>query len=66
MQELKEYSTQSNKNFDRVRTFGWLLMYEEETVNLDIEQAENDDVADMLVNTGKIFKPSRRDVIAYS
>lgn len=66
LQELKEYSTESNKNFDRVRTFGWLLMYEEETLNLEVVDEEEDEFEDMLSNTHKIYKPTRREINTYS
>lgn len=31
LKELRAYTKDNNKNFDRVRTFEWLLLYEEET-----------------------------------
>lgn len=52
--EAREYSTDSNKNFDRMRTQGWLLLYEEETINNPVEDVVDQEAADFLVNTKRI------------
>ena len=59
LQELKEYTSLTNKNFDRVRTLGWLLLFEEEVINLDVKHEEDEDLQNMLVNTGKFYKRKR-------
>jgi hypothetical protein len=54
--ELLNYSTEGNKNFDRVRTFGWLLLYEEETINNPIQEKYEESTVDFLVNTKRFHK----------
>jgi hypothetical protein len=59
LQELKEYTSLTYKNFDRVRTFGWLLLFEEEVINLEIKDEDDDELSNMLVSTHKMYKRKR-------
>ena len=59
LQELKEYTSLTNKNFDRVRTLGWLLLFEEEVINLEVKHEEDEGLANMLVDTGRFYKRKR-------
>lgn len=51
LRELLEYTNDTWKNFDRVRTFGWVLMYETETENHQPE--EPDDANNFLSGTDR-------------
>ena len=53
--ELKEYVHDQNKNFDRVRAFGWNMLYEDETFQEVAGQNQIDDerVASFLTNTNR-------------
>lgn len=57
--ELAEYVHDNNKNFDRVRAFGWALLYEDETQNIEVRDHHENNVAEFLVNTAR-FGPKRR------
>lgn len=49
--ELKDYVHDNSKNFDRVRTFGWTLLYEDETFQDMPQETEIDDRARFLTQT---------------
>lgn len=57
--ELKFYVNELNKNFDRVRTFGWLLLYEEETYLNPVKEVMNDNVTRWLTDTKRFSNPDR-------
>lgn len=52
LRELAEYSSENWRNFDRVRTLGWVLMYETETENQEAEE-ESEDEANFLSGTDR-------------
>jgi hypothetical protein len=51
LQELLYYYHDSWKNFDGVRTFGWLLMYEDEIAGKDIEEYTEGDSSFLIGKT---------------
>jgi hypothetical protein len=53
MRELKRYVSDPDMNFDRVRTLGWLLMYEDETLTMVQAPAVSTAAAHFLTNTGR-------------
>lgn len=54
LRELLVYVRDKDLNFDRVRTFGWLLMYEEETMTLSIKKT-NPEQLKFLTKTENFF-----------
>jgi hypothetical protein len=53
--ELLNYVHDNNKNFDRVRTFGWLLLYEEET-HMEQRKPVSDKTKKFLTDTKRFGK----------
>lgn len=53
--ELLNYVHDRNKNFDRVRAFGWTLLYEDETAQTTASDI-NDNTASFLCNTKRFGK----------
>jgi hypothetical protein len=48
LNELLPYNHEDGDNYDRERTFGWLLMYEEEIYTQPVEEPNDPDVASFL------------------
>lgn len=59
LRELREYSTTGNKNFDRVRTFGWLLLYEDETAQQEVKETVSEEEKSFLHNPKRLHKKGK-------
>jgi hypothetical protein len=53
LSELSVYSHQDGDNYDHERTFGWLLMYEEELYTHPVEEEYDEDLTSFLVGVEK-------------
>lgn len=57
--ELMAYVHDNSKNFDRVRTFGWTLLYEDETFQNEVQTPVADNTSKFLTNTKRFSKRSK-------
>lgn len=60
LSELLAYTHDDNENYDHERTFGWLLMYEEELYTKPVEEEYDLDTADFLNNVFDTVNQSQR------
>lgn len=56
LRELLVYVRSPDINFDRVRTFGWTLMYEEEVASIKVEEPRNANIEKFFTDTKRFYK----------
>ena len=65
LEELMAYVSRDDENYDRERTFGWLLLYEEELVTQPPEEDYSPDIEKMLMsvfpNSGNMGLPQTNE-----
>ena len=58
LEELLRYISNDDANYDRERSFGWLLMYEEEIVTHPVEEEYEDDMVKFLSGVYQHSEPT--------